>query len=208
MDFIPANESRFYIWFFTTYTQWLMRRRFASVQIRQEYNPDRTRSTIYYLNHTSWWDGLIPLYLNKQVFKQQARALMEDKQMQEHRFFSKIGAFSINLNDPRSSIRSLRYAVESLKRPNSCLFIYPEGRINPPGTTNFSFKNGLSWIISQTPEADIVPIAIQFDFSAHSKPDLHITIGERIDITNASKDQFNQLLINGLQQLMNTGSGP
>ena len=55
--------------------------------------------------------------------------MMEDKQMHEHGLFKRIGAFSVNLENPRSAVRSLRYAVESMKRPHSSLFIYPEGRI-------------------------------------------------------------------------------
>lgn len=123
----------------------------------------------------------MPLYLNNKLFKQKARALMEDKQMKEYPFFSRIGAFSINLNDPKSSISSLRYAVKSLQRPHSCLFIYPEGELVPPSNDNPTFKPGLSWMYKKTKGIDFVPIVFRIDHSKASKPDLFISIGEKVN---------------------------
>lgn len=162
----------------------MLYRRFGSVFVDQQYQPDAESRTVYFANHNYWWDGLIPLYLNRTRFRQQARAMMEDKQMNEYSFFSKIGAFSVNLSDKRSLIRSLRYAVESLQRPNSCLFIYPEGQLNPPSDTVPEFKGGLSWLYDQLPDADFVPFAIYIDHSKANKPDLYIRIGEAVRTSN------------------------
>lgn len=106
---------------------------------------------------------------------------MEDKQMREYTFFSKIGAFSINLEDPKSSIRSLRYAVESMERKNSCLFIYPEGKITPLSDSPPYFKKGLSWLYTETQDVDFVPIHIYAHFIRSSKPELYISIGESVN---------------------------
>lgn len=181
--FIPAKESRFFIIFFDVVVRLLCKLRFSGVYLKQVYTPSKHSRTIYYLNHTSWWDGLIPLLLNQKCFKQKARAMMEDKQMREHGFFKRIGAFSVSLENPKSVIRSLRYAVESMKRPNSSLFIYPEGEIRPFSTEKPEFKSGLSWIISKYPEPDIVPVAIYFTTATSSKPALYLQVGEPVETT-------------------------
>ena len=106
---------------------------------------------------------------------------MEDKQMQQYTFFSKIGAFSINLENPKASIQSLRYAVESMQRENSCLFIYPEGTITPASNSAPDFKGGLSWLYSKTENIDYVPIHIYAHFLRSSKPELYISIGELVN---------------------------
>src|SRR5699024_12638087 len=93
-----------------------------AVWLKQDDPPNNNATTIYYLNHHSWWDGLIPLLLNEFRFRQQARALMEDEQMREHPYFSKIGAFSIKRSDKKSAIRSLRYAIRYFERHNASLF--------------------------------------------------------------------------------------
>jgi chlorobactene lauroyltransferase len=178
--FIPARESKWFIFIFDFYVRLLFRRRFKNIWIDQQYQPGKESGTIYYLNHTSWWDGLIPLLLNQKIFKQKARAMMEDRQMRQHRFFSKIGAFSVNLENPRSAVKSLRYAVESMERPNSCLFIYPEGKIVPFTGDRPSFKKGLGWISNQCPEVDVVPVGICIHTARHDKPELFIRIGEPV----------------------------
>lgn len=181
MNFIPADESRFFIWFFNRYTRWSLKRRFKQLWIKQEYHPNADSRTVYFLNHNLWWDGLIPLYLNENIFHQKARALMEDKQMQQYTFFSKIGAFSINLENPKASIQSLRYAVKSMERENSSLFIYPEGTITPASNSAPDFKYGLAWLYSKTGQIDYVPVHIYTHFIRSSKPELYISIGKSVD---------------------------
>lgn len=105
---------------------------------------------------------------------------MEDKQMKQYPFFSKIGAFSINLEDAKSSIKSLRYAVESMKRKNSCLFIYPEGKLTSVSNSLPEFKEGLSWLYKKLDGIDFVPIAFYIDYSKADKPDLFISIGKSV----------------------------
>lgn len=181
MSFIPASESAFHIRFFSFYTKWKLKRSFKQVWINQEYEPDKDSRTVYFLNHNSWWDGLLPLYLNEYFFHQNARAIMEEKQMRKHTFFSKIGAFSIDLSNPRSIVRSMRYALSSLEREKACLFIYPEGKITPVSESTPEFKNGLSWLYKNTADIDFVPIGIYSHSFRSAKPELYILIGDSVD---------------------------
>lgn len=184
MNFIPADEHPFFIWFFDHYTKWSLKRRFKQVWVKQDYVPKPESRTVYFLNHNSWWDGLIPLYLNRHFLQQNARALMEDKQMRQYSFFSKIGAFSINLEDPRSSLISLRYALESMERDQASLFVYPEGTITPPAGTIPKFKDGLAWLYTKTTQVDYVPITIYSHSMRSSKPELYLAIGDLVDHSN------------------------
>ena len=127
---------------------------------------------------------------------------MEDKQMRQYPFFKKIGAFSIDRDDPRKAITSLRYAVQSMKRERASLFIYPEGKITPAGT-DMSFEGGLAWLHSKVPDVDYVPIGIYMHTIRHDKPELHLQIGEAVNADPASgnpektalfEDKLNQIL--------------
>lgn len=198
MNFIPAKESALFIKVFRIYTRFLFKRRFSRVWLKQDYYPGDQSKTIYYLNHHSWWDGLIPLLLNEYRFNQQARAMMEDKQMLEHPFFQKIGAFSINREDKRQSVTALRYAVQSFERPNASLFIYPEGRTTPAGTP-LRFEGGLAWLNQRLPQVDVVPIGIYMHTIRHDKPELHLQVGAPVQSdaslsTNEQSRYFEQAL--------------
>lgn len=180
--FIPAQESGWFILLFDLYTRNLFRRRFNKIWIDQNYHPEPDSKTIFYLNHTSWWDGLIPFLLNRKLFRQNGRAMMEEKQMRKYTFFRKIGAFSINPENTHSAVGSLRYAVESMKRPNSSLYIYPQGEIVPFSTEKPSFKNGIGWIVNQCPDADVVPIGVYMHSAGSDKPELFLKIGNALEI--------------------------
>lgn len=208
LDFIPAQKSSWFIKLFRIYVRLLFKRRFKHIWLRQEYTPDRDSKTVYYLNHHSWWDGIIPLLLNEYLFHQNARALMEDKQMQDYPFFRKIGAFSINRDDPRKAITSLRYAVQSMQREGASLFIYPEGKITPVGS-EVTFEGGLGWLHSKVPNADYVPVGIYMHAIRHDKPELHLYVGSAVDVetglNNSEKTQLFEIsLAKILEELRET----
>ena len=128
---------------------------------------------------------------------------MEDKQMRQHKFFSKIGAFSVNLSEPRAALKSLRYAVDSMKRSNSSLFIYPEGKIVPFSTQKPEFQKGLGWIAGRTTDTDIVPIGIYIHTARHDKPELNLKIGPAVKFNpDQSSEDFNLLFEKTMQRIL------
>ncbi|NBC04239.1 MAG: hypothetical protein GVY20_11100 [Bacteroidetes bacterium] len=202
-EFIPAQEKGWFIFLFDLYTRLLFWRRFKNFWVDQSYHPGPDSKTIYYLNHTSWWDGLIPLILNRKLFRQNARAMMEDKQMREHGLFKRIGAFSVNLENPRSAVRSLRFAVDSMNRENSSLFIYPEGKIYPFKTENIHFRDGLAWIANRVKDVDVVPIGIYISTANFDKPELFLKIGKPVEFnTETDRSKLKSIFEDKLESLL------
>lgn len=121
--------------------------------------------------------------------------MMEDKQLHRYPFFRRLGVFSINLSSPRSSMQSMRYAVESMRCPNASLYIYPQGKIVPFSTENLNFKKGIGWLAKKIPDADIVPVAIYIHTKESDKPRLEILVGKNIKINREyiSEDICNTL---------------
>lgn len=123
--------------------------------------------------------------------------------MKEHPFFKKIGAFSVNLHNSRNTIHSLRYAVESMKRPRSSLFIFPEGKIISFSTKRPDFKKGLAWIVSKCPDADVVPVGIYIHTAASDKPELFLFIGKAVSFQGESNlDTIHTTLETGLGNVL------
>ena len=182
----------------------MLKRRFKKVWIKQNYVPQSSSKTVYFANHNSWWDGLLPLFLSRKVFKQNARAFMEDKQMVQYSFFSKIGAFSVNLTNTKSTIQSLRYAVNSLNRETASLYIYPEGELTPVTSSKPTFKHGLAWLFQNLDtNVDFVPIAFYTHNFSASKPELYIQVGNPITCDhNLSKSELTNLFENEVHNLL------
>lgn len=196
-EFIPANENRLVKWFFKWYTRWLFKRRFERIWLNLEYAPSLEQSTLYFANHHLWWDGLSPLLLNDFVFGQRARAIMEDKQMLKYRFFSRIGAFSIDRENARSALYTLDVASDWLQGAGNSLYLYPEGKITLP-TDPLVFEPGIVRIIKNAPEADVVPIAYVLSNRSGAKPELFINVGKPIspDPYLSKNDQLEILRLN------------
>lgn len=128
---------------------------------------------------------------------------MEDKQMRDYGFFKKIGAFSVNLENPLSALRSLRYALDSMKRPNSSLFIFPEGEIVPFSTGRPNFKKGLGWIANQCPDVDVVPVGIYIHTAKYDKPEMFLKIGESLKFSpEKSAENLNSFFEIKMEQLL------
>lgn len=128
---------------------------------------------------------------------------MEDKQMRQYTFFSKLGAFSINLENPKASLGSLRYALESMHRNRSSLFIYPEGTITPASEKKPEFKGGLAWLYTKTENIDFVPIAIYIHTLRNSKPELYISIGNLVDHDNSlGRNELSELFQQDIHRIL------
>jgi 1-acyl-sn-glycerol-3-phosphate acyltransferase len=205
-DVIPARKSRLFIAVFRWYVRWLFYRKFDTIWLHKDYEPSPDESTIYYLNHTSWWDGLIPFLLNEFHFQQQARAVMEDQQMREFPFFSRIGAFSINRSNPRSALQSLQYGLDYLQQPGRSLFIYPEGKIIPPEQSPTSFEGGLAWMLDQMPvnarrSTRVVPIGIYTHLMDNDRPTLLLNVAAPVAVEpGADRTQIQAVLEHRLSQ--------
>jgi 1-acyl-sn-glycerol-3-phosphate acyltransferase len=194
-EFIAAEESPIFRSLFNVYIKNLFKRRFQTVWINQQYHPSADAKTVYFLNHTSWWDGLIPLILNTYHFNQQPRAMMEYEQLKKYPFFKKIGAFSVDQESPRHIRASLRYALESMDRDNASLFLYPEGEIKPIDRA-INFKAGIGWLCNKLKNVDFVPIGIHMHTIRHDKPELHLWVGKPCALNRESKREH---IISGLE---------
>lgn len=207
MPFLPAKESKLFISLFDLYCRWLFRRRFDEVQIQNDYRPVAGSKTLYYLNHHSWWDGLIPFLLNQKLFRQNARGMMEYKQLHRYPFFRRLGVFSVDLSSARSSVQSMRYAIQSMERSNAALYIYPQGQTEPFKTKNLQFKKGIGWLAKKLPEADLVPVGIYIHTLDSDKPRLKIQVGEPVQANRISSAEsinltLEERLSNLLEQLI------
>lgn len=193
---IEAKENRLFIRLFRYYTWYLFRRRFDGVWIKNDHTAQSGVPVIYYLNHNSWWDGLIPFLLNEFLLHHNGRALMDEEQILKYPFFKRIGAFSVNRHHKRDVITALRYAANGLKRPNASLYLYPEGELQPfEASLNPTFEGGLTWLSFQRKDLDVVPIAIYIHTMQSDKPRLLIHIGEALQLNSQQFKDKNERTI-------------
>ncbi|MCH8568476.1 MAG: lysophospholipid acyltransferase family protein [Balneolales bacterium] len=189
--FIPAKENRLFIHFFYHFSRYLLKHCFHSVYLDAEHIPSKNSSVLYFGNHHSWWDALIPLILNNKTLKQRPRAVMEWEQVDSYLFFRRIGCFSIDRDDPRSALKSLQYGIEWLNNErNTSLYLYPEGKISNPRLGICPFESGIGYMETRLEShVELVPLIQHSHQMYNSKPRLFIQIGSPIKRDNLPENK-------------------
>ena len=176
---IAANKNDFLDTLLFLYFRWLARRAFHTIAGRGfEYlrQLPKDRPVILFCNHTNWWDGLILYLLTRQMPHKAVFCMMEEKQLKQYRFFTWLGAFSVDLSSPIRSAASLRYAQRLLQISDTAIWIFPQGKLCRPDEP-VEIKPGTDYLAKNAPHALLVPVALCYEFFREDRPNVLIEIG-------------------------------
>lgn len=138
---------------------------------------DHTLPIIIYGNHSCWWDGFVEYYVSYGLYGLDQYIMMEEKQMARYRFFRWLGAFSVNRDAPREAALSVRYAMSLFDRPGRILCIFPQGVMRPNDSRPLAFYAGLGRIAAGVGKAQLVPMALRYEFLSEQRPDILVRLG-------------------------------
>lgn len=195
----------------------MLKRRFYAAMVKGKENLelcDKRFATIFYANHTNWWDGIWGYYLVHMVIKHKRFRFMIEE-MNRFPLFQYIGCFPINKKSPQSAIKSLNYAVTTLDTPDTAFWLFPQGIIRPPHYRPEIFQSGLAFMadkaVKQFGGINLVPVANSFMFLRQDRPEVISEIGkprvltsfdyERKAFTRELQEDFENFLDNHDKQI-------
>jgi 1-acyl-sn-glycerol-3-phosphate acyltransferase len=147
-------------------------------------------------NHFSWWDGFFIDYTVKRFSERKIFLLMLEEQLKRYWFFQKVGAFSINPQNPKSIRTTFEYISDVLSDPKNVLLFYPQGEIEDYVKRPLKVKEGLKTILNLTQtKVNILPAAFKIKHGNTKKPDLLVRFGGLLSSSKVKED-FN-LFIDG-----------
>lgn len=168
---LTANHHRFIYPFFQYYTEYLLKRRFHSVQIFGDFE-DRGLPVLLIANHIGWWDGFWAMHLMLKVLHRKFYFMMQEDQLLKYRFFNQTGAFSIRKSS-REALQSLSYASSLLEEPSNMVLIYPQGQLHSLYNSDFHFQRGLGRLIGgREGKLHLILSANMIDYWDHPRPSL------------------------------------
>jgi len=172
---LEAKKSETFEKIFAIYNKNLLKRKFHSVNISGIENfKNLTLPTLIYVNHSSWWDGLIAFQISR-FLNLNSFIMMEEKQLKNLQIFRRLGAFSIVRENSREAFQSIEYAAKILHaNSRNTLWIFPQGKISPNDLRPFKFYNGLSHIVKKIEKCSVVPLALRYEFLGNFKPEVFI----------------------------------
>ncbi len=197
---IEARKNPVLETIYSAYARRLIRRQFGRVQVSGAGFPETDHPVIAYMNHTAWWDAVVPVHLSHDLFRREIHALMEGEQIRKYPFFRHLGCFGPSESGIADATAVVDYAARVLKSGNRpILWICPQGAILP-SRIPMKFKTGLARIAEAVPEAEIVPMAFRYEFLKTQKPECRIRIGEPVARSEEDYSRFTRRLELQLQQ--------
>ncbi len=158
---IKANHRKWAKFIYKLYLNKLYKSHFHSFNLIGEVPKLNEKSILMLCNHSSWWDGFFTYFLNEKYFHKNYYVMMLEHKLKEFYFFNKIGAYSINQNNPKDIINSIDYSAQLLSINDNLVNIFPEGEMTYSFTNKFIGKKGVLKVIDKSGDINILLVAMK-----------------------------------------------
>lgn len=193
---IKAQREKTFIKLFHLFNLRLLKKSFHTIKLtKASLHPDRIPpGAMVVINHSSWWDPLILFYINEVWLKTDGIAMMNEKGLKRFPFFRKLGAFSINTENRREILNSLRYTIEQMDQGCN-IFIFPQGEETHLEKRPLQFRSGTAYLNGKRPETPVISVTFYHHIRHHQLPEWFIHIGQPIDLsgTHDKKEKTKRL---------------
>jgi 1-acyl-sn-glycerol-3-phosphate acyltransferase len=130
-------------------------------------------------NHVSWWDGFLLREVHRRLRPgAPIQVLMTEAELARLRFFRRFGAVGVDPERTASvlgAVRRIKRQAEA--RPDTMVFVFPQGRIYPSSRRPLGFRRGVELIARQL-DAVVLPVGIHIEPLNHAAATAFIAIGE------------------------------
>lgn len=193
---IPADKNPLLDELLYLYLLRSLRRTFYSVEVRglDHYRTlTRKRPTIAFANHTNWWDGLMIFFLTRFNRRKDTYCMMDERQLRQYKFFTWLGAFSTDVENPIRSAASIRYALRILREPSTLLAIFPQGKMESP-YREIETAKGAHFLARSVSDGQMLPLTFRYEFFREQRPTVLINIGEPFPTIESSPERIRDTL--------------
>jgi 1-acyl-sn-glycerol-3-phosphate acyltransferase len=175
---IKAQKSRAFEHLFQCLNRWLLFQSFDCIFLRTPQHPiSMKKPTVYFVNHSNWWDALLIFQLNYSILHQEAFGMMSKQGLTQFPFFRKLGVFSVDRQSLREIKQSLDYAVELMHTDYNSLWIFPQGDVFHQEKRPLAFLPGLGYLFEKCKDVQWIPVTFYYSYALVRQPNIYIEIG-------------------------------
>lgn len=178
---LPVHRSNRVVSLFSIYVRWMLRGNFQSVNLSSETAPPNWNPNVplvIFLNHASWWDPLLMLFVSRCIFPgSEGYAPMDASELQKYAFLRWIGLFGVRTHSSKGARDFLKASEMVLRRPGNILWITPEARFVDVRERPVRFAPGLAHLTQRCSDAIFVPLAVEYTFGQEKLPEVYLKFG-------------------------------
>jgi 1-acyl-sn-glycerol-3-phosphate acyltransferase len=161
---------------------------------------------VIYMNHPSWWDPMIGLFLSQKLFSRRRHyAPIDSLALERYGFFKYLGFFPLQIDHPLTAARQFKEACDSIAAESkSTIWITGEGKFSDPRQRPIHLVSGLHHL-GENFRVTFLPLAIEYSFWEERYPEVLVGFGKPIEIEpeNRSDKNLQKLLTDRLEITMN-----
>lgn len=187
---IEAKHNRLLRKIFNVYIDYQLKKFFKDFYLIGEVPDLKDKKSVLVLpNHFSWWDGFFVDLIHRKLFGDYKIYMMVlENTIKRYWFFNKIGAFTINQNNPKDVIKSFSYASKLLNDKKNFVVIFPQGELQSY-STNVKIKSGvLHLILRRNSNFHVMFLAMKIEFTYEKKPNVYFRLSYSYRINDYLKD--------------------
>ena len=178
---LPPIAKRQLAWF-TGYVRWFLRRNFHGLHLLNCAKLDQIRALplLVCLNHPSWWDPLIGLYLSQRFFPYRNHAApIAAAGLAKYKFFERLGFFGIEADKWEGALRFLEIGNAVLSRADGAFWVTPQGTfadVRQPVV----LQPGIGHLARKAQGFAMLPVALEYSFWNERYPEVFACFGTPI----------------------------
>ncbi len=163
---LPVIAKRQLSWFIR-YIGFYLRRNFHSVHLLRTNSLEQLEGwpLLICLNHPSWWDPLMSLYLSQRLFpERQHFGPIASVGLEKYKFFERLGFFGIDPSTAAGAQRFLRIGEAVLGRNDCALWVTPQGEFIDVRQRPVVIQGGVGHLAHRMQHFAMVPLALEYSF--------------------------------------------
>ncbi len=192
---------------FTRYTRWFLRRNFHGLHLLRLTHLEKLEGLplLICLNHPSWWDPLIGLYLSQRFFlKRRHAAPIAADGLAKYKIFDRLGLFGIRPNSRQGAVRFLEIGRAVLSLPDGAFWVTPQGAFTDVRRP-IEIEPGCGHLVRHVERFGMLPVALEYSFWNERFPEAFACFGEPVVACGGDRtaSEWNALFARSMQETVN-----
>lgn len=189
---------------FHAYTSFYLRRNFHSLRVHCLANLDQLQSLpiLACMNHPSWWDPLLALYLSGHFFPSRSHyGPIEAGGASKYKFFERLGFFTIDKASRSGAVRFLQIGTAVMSSPKYALWVTPQGRFTDVRQRPVSIEPGVGHLAHRLRKFSMLPVAFEYVFWNERHPEALACVGHPVIVEDGrqqSPEHWNEVFSSAL----------